>query len=159
MPSILAACNPGSSFYFLLLYNPAPSPSGHPLLSGSSNLKTIFTSSCLTLSLAHIAESAELSGAAEAEAHICSMVSDRQICAAIDQTEGMVHFFERPEKFDSDAAVKTLEACMQRAINVAQKLDGMNQDLCTDSIYLSRALSQERQPRWEEEEDPMITNK
>ena len=99
MPSILAACNPGSSFYFLLLYNPAPSPSGHPLLSGSSDLKTIFTSSCLTLSLAHIAESAELSGAAEAEAHICSMVSDRQICAAIDQTEGMVHCFERPEKF------------------------------------------------------------
>lgn len=117
------------------------------------------TQTYLTLSLAHIAESAELSGAAEAEAHICSMVSDRQICAAIDQTEGMVHFFERPEKFDSDAAVKTLEACMQRAINVAQKLDGMNQDLCTDSIYLSRALSQERQPRWEEEEDPMITNK
>jgi hypothetical protein len=30
------------------------------------------------------------------------MVSDRQICAAIDQTEGMVHFFERPEKFDSE---------------------------------------------------------
>ena len=117
------------------------------------------TQTYLTLSLAHIAESAELSGAAEAEAHICSMVSDRQICAAIDQTEGMVHFFERPEKFDSDAAVKTLEACMQRAINVAQKLDGMNQDLCTDSTYLSRALSQERQPRWEEEEDPMITNK
>ena len=86
------------------MYNPAPSPSGHPLLSGSSDLKTIFTSSCLTLSLAHIAESAlksaELSGAAEAEAHICSMVSDRQICAAIDQTEGMVHFFERPEKFE-----------------------------------------------------------
>ena len=117
------------------------------------------TQTYLTLSLAHIAESAELSGAAEAEQHICTMVADRQICAAIDQTEGMVHFFERPEKFDSDAAVKTLEACMQRAINVAQKLDGMNQDLCTDSIYLSRALSQERQPRWEEEEDPMITNK
>ena len=111
------------------------------------------------VSLAHIAESAELGSAAEAEAHICSMVAHRQICAAIDQTEGMVHFFERPEKFDSDAAVKSLEACMGRAMDVARKLDGMNQDLCTDSVYLSRALSQERQPRWEEEEDPMITNK
>ena len=117
------------------------------------------TQTYLTLSLAHIAESAELASAAEAEAHICSMVAHRQICAAIDQTEGMVHFFERPEKFDSDAAVKSLEACMGRAMDVARKLDGMNQDLCTDSVYLSRALSQERQPRWEEEEDPMITNK
>ena len=117
------------------------------------------TQTYLTLSLAHIAESAGLGSAAEAEAPICSMVAHRQICAAIDQTEGMVHFFERPEKFDSDAAVKGLEACMRRAMDVAQKLDGMNQDLCTDSVYLSRALSQERQPRWEEEEDPMITNK
>ena len=48
---------------------------------------------------------------------------------------------------------------MGRAMDVARKLDGMNQDLCTDSVYLSRALSQERQPRWEEEEGPMITNK
>jgi len=122
------------------------------------NIHTL-TQTYLTLSLEHIAESAELQNAAEAEAHICNMVADRQICAAIDQVEGMVHFFERPEKFDSDAAVKSLEDCMARAINVAHKLDEMNQDLCTDAIYLSRALSQERQPRWEEDEDPMITNK
>ena len=111
----------------------------------------------------------------------------------------MVHFYERPEKFDSDGAVRTLEECLGRAVAVAHKLDDMSQDLCTDAVYLSRALSQarrpprppprlaqntrknsaprsrpltppppaavsalvsqERQPRWDEDEDPMITNK
>jgi COP9 signalosome complex subunit 3 len=122
------------------------------------NIHTL-TQTYLTLSLEHIAESAELANAADAEAHICRMVADRQICANIDQVEGMVHFYERPEKFDSDGAVKTLEACLGRAVAVAHKLDGMSQDLGTDAVYLSRALSQERQPRWDEDEDPMITNK
>ena len=48
------------------------------------NIHTL-TQTYLTLSLEHIAESAELANAAEAEAHICRMVADRQICANIDQ--------------------------------------------------------------------------
>ena len=84
-------------------------------------------------------------------------VADGQIHAAIDQAEGMVHFYERPEWFDSDAAVAALGDCMRRAVDVATRLDAMNADLSTDAVYLSRALTQERQPRWEEEDDAMVT--
>ena len=63
----------------------------------------------------------------------------------------MVQFHERQERFDSQGAVAVMEENIGRAISLAHKLQETNVQLSTDTNYLSRIASQERQPRWEDE--------
>ena len=79
------------------------------------------------------------------------MVGAGEICASIDQPQGMVHFHERQDRFDSQAAVGTMEDAIARALALAKKLQETNAQLATDQNYLSRIASQERQPRWEDD--------
>lgn len=109
------------------------------------------TRTYLTLSLANIAENAQLADAAEAEKYVCDMVASGEISAAIDQPQGMVQFNERQERFDSPGAAAVMEQNIDRAIALAQKLHETNIQLATDSNYLSRIASQERQSRWEDD--------
>jgi len=109
------------------------------------------TRTYLTLSLANIAESAQLADAAEAEKYVCEMVASGEISATIDQPQGMVQFHERQDRFDSQGAVAVMEENLARTIALAQKLQETNVQLATDTNYLSRIASQERQPRWEDE--------
>ena len=149
------------------------------------------TTTYLTLSLAHIAERVELSGAAEAERYapraaserrvllaaascalraalyplgtlcvcacryVTSMVGAGEISAAIDESQGMVHFTERSESHSSAAAIANMESNIAAAIELARKLSEMNSQLSADPHYLQRITSQERQPRWDE--DAMVT--
>jgi len=108
------------------------------------------TQTYLTLSLGDISESVGLSGAAEAERYVVNMVATGEIAATIDEGKGMVHFTERAERHDSDAAVAAMEGKIQGAVAIAQKLLRLNSQLATDNNYVSRML-RERQPRWEDE--------
>jgi len=109
------------------------------------------TRTYLTLSLANIAENAQLADATEAEKYVCDMVASGEIFATIDQPQGMVQFHERQERFDSQAAVGVMEENIARAIALAQKLQETNVQLATDSNYLMRVTSQEKQPLQYEE--------
>uniref|UniRef100_A0A7S0L4U1 COP9 signalosome complex subunit 3 n=1 Tax=Coccolithus braarudii TaxID=221442 RepID=A0A7S0L4U1_9EUKA len=110
------------------------------------------TQTYLTLSLAHIAESVELSSAQEAECYIVRMVSKGEISAKIDEAQGMVHFTELPERFDTAATAVDMEAKIGAVIGLTEKLHEMNSQLVVDSNYISR-MARERQPRgWNEDE-------
>ena len=115
------------------------------------------TTTYLTLSLAHIAERVELSGAAEAERYVTGMVSGGEISAAIDEAQGMVHFTERTETHNSPGAIANMESNIAAAIELARKLSDMNSQLAADPHYLQRISSQERQPRWDAEEAMAVT--
>ena len=73
------------------------------------------------------------------------------ICDHRAPWQGMVQFHERQDRFDSQGAVAVMEENLARTIALAQKLQETNVQLATDTNYLSRIASQERQPRWEDE--------
>ena len=83
------------------------------------------------------------------------MVGAGEISAAIDESQGMVHFTERSESHSSAAAIANMESNIAAAIELARKLSEMNSQLSADPHYLQRITSQERQPRWDE--DAMVT--
>ena len=113
------------------------------------------TTTYLTLSLEHIAESVELPDAADAERYVADMVASGEICAHIDASAGMVRFTERPEQYDSVDAVAALERSIDDAVALSRKLFDMNAQLAADTQYLMRVANQDRAPRWEE--DAMLT--
>jgi len=109
------------------------------------------TQAYLTLSLADIAAVAQLESPAEAEGHVVAMVAAGDISATIDEPQGMVHFSESADAFDSPSAVAAMEASINGAIGVATKLQAMHAQLCTDSQYLSRVMRERVQSRWEDD--------
>jgi len=109
------------------------------------------TRTYLTLSLENIAEQAQLD-LAEAEKYVYDMMSSGEICASIDEQQGMVRFNEWEERFDSQSTVNGMEQSIGRAIALAQKLQEMNLQLAVDHNYLSRVSSQDRShSRWEDD--------
>ena len=63
----------------------------------------------------------------------------------------MVHFTEKLEQFDSNAAAALLEEKICGAIGLAKKLHELHAQLSSDANYLSRVASQEKQSRWDDD--------
>jgi hypothetical protein len=105
----------------------------------------------MTLSLTQIGEIAGLGSAAEAERLLREMIVSGSIHATIDQQKGMVRFLESPERYDSHATAVQMETALQGAIALASRLHELHASLATDSHYLARVTSHERQPQWDDE--------
>lgn len=96
------------------------------------------TETYLTLSLSAIAEMVGLPDAAAAEKEVGAMIMTDEICAKIDQPRAMVHFHERPEKYDSPETLAAMHTAMGRAIGLATKLHELHSSLSVDQNYLAR---------------------
>ena len=79
------------------------------------------------------------------------MIANREIHAAIHQPNGMVHFLEQPERYDTHATLVAMESALQSAMHLAGTLNELHNSLATDQHYLARTAVQERQPQWDEE--------
>lgn len=112
------------------------------------------TQAYLTLSMDDIATATELGSSEEAASCIVSMVAAGSISATIDEQEGMVHFSDEPDAFDSREAVGTMERSIGDVIGVAEKLSAMHAQLSLDASYLSRLMRERPQARWEEDVMP-----
>lgn len=105
------------------------------------------TQTYLTLSLADIAAAVELPSAKEAEMHVLHMIEDRDIHATINQKDGMVSFLEDPEQYHSVSMIQRLDAEVQNMMLLARKVAMVDEQVSTNSAYISKLMMKERHGR------------
>eukprot|EP00850_Spirogloea_muscicola_P004395 SM000019S04939 [mRNA] locus=s19:148565:150122:+ [translate_table: standard] len=102
------------------------------------------TQTYLTLSLADIAATVQLPGPKEAELHILRMIEDGEIFATLNEKDGMVQFLEDPEQYTSPEVTDRLDANIKNMIEVAWKIEVMDEQISCDHAYLSKLSLKDR---------------
>jgi COP9 signalosome complex subunit 3 len=100
------------------------------------------TSTYVTLSLSDIAQQANLSSPAEAEAHVASMIEDGAIFAKINQKDGMLSFLDDPEDYNTMEMVEALDARLKAVMRLSDKLHAANKDILLDHRYISAQMQE-----------------
>ncbi|KAK9809877.1 hypothetical protein WJX72_000853 [[Myrmecia] bisecta] len=111
------------------------------------------TQTYLTLSLADIAQAANLRDAGQAELYVLRMIDAGDVHAQIDASQGMVRFLEDPEEYNSAAVVARLATTIDKSIHLAQKLQAVNNMVSCDKAYLNKLHVKERHSRYEDTSD------
>eukprot|EP01137_Pigoraptor_chileana_P000015 Opistho-2@35477 len=110
------------------------------------------TQTYLTLSLADIASTVHLRGAAEAESYVLKMIENKQIFAKIDQVAGMVSFHDDPEEYDSIDTIEKIESHVRRAREIFAAMKRKEDQISVSAHYLSKSAQPDRvNPGYEED--------
>lgn len=99
------------------------------------------TNTFLTLSLADIAEKAELESPAAAEAELLSMIQDGKLRATIDQRVGMVTFGGEGQAYATPAEVSRLTQRIATATDVARHFSSLSKTVEVSDEYLERKIT------------------
>ncbi|KMQ94856.1 cop9 signalosome complex subunit 3 [Lasius niger] len=103
------------------------------------------TKTFLTLSLSDVASRVQLSGPAEAEKYILSMIEDGEIFATINQKDGMVVFHDDPEKYNSPQMLANFEKEMAACTELDKRVLEMEEEVVLTPQYVRKACGQNDQ--------------
>lgn len=98
------------------------------------------TKTFLTLSLFDVANRCRLSGPAEAEKYIVSMIEDGDIYATINQKDGMVHFHDSPEKYDTPRVVRMIDTEISGSIELSRLVRQLDLDILLNPKYVQKVV-------------------
>jgi len=98
------------------------------------------TKTFLTLSLFDVASRCRLSDPAEAEKYIVSMIEDGDIYATINQKDGMVHFHDSPEKYDTPRVVRMIETEVGDSIELSRLVRKLDLDILLNPKYVQKVV-------------------
>lgn len=99
------------------------------------------TKTFITLSLTDVATRAHLSGVLEAEAHLRNMIDDGEIFATINQKDGMVSFYDNPEKYDNPAMLGEVDRHIQYFMEMDRKIQDMDSQIQVNPQYVRKTKS------------------
>jgi COP9 signalosome complex subunit 3 len=102
------------------------------------------TQTYVTLSLADIATSVELSGPKEAEEFILRMIEDGEIYASINQKDSMVSFKNNPEQYDNTNTLNSLDLQIRNAALVGNRVDDLHKKIASSHQYLMKISQSEK---------------
>lgn len=103
------------------------------------------TKTFLTLSLSDVASRVQLSGPADAEKYILSMIEDGEIFATINQKDGMVVFHDDPEKYNSPQMLANFEREMAACTKLDKRVLEMEEEVVLAPQYVRKTSGQNDQ--------------
>jgi len=98
------------------------------------------TKTFLTLSLFDVANRCRLHDPAEAEKYIVSMIEDGDIYATINQKDGMVHFHDSPEKYDTPRVVRMIETEIGGSVELSRLVKQLDLDILLNPKYVQKVV-------------------
>lgn len=101
----------------------------------------MLTKTFITLSLSDVASRAQLSSPQEAESYLRNMIDDGEIFAIINQKDGMVSFYDDPEKYDNAAALQKIDKDIQYFMELDRKVQEMDADITVNPQYVRKNKS------------------
>lgn len=104
------------------------------------NIQTL-TKTFITLSLSDVAARAHLSSPQEAETYLRSMIDDGDIFAIINQKDGMVSFYDNPEKYDNAAVLENIDRDIHYFMELDRKIQEMDSEIMVNPQYVRKAKS------------------
>jgi len=107
------------------------------------------TKTYITLSLQNITEQVNLPNADETERRVFRMIQNGEVFARINQKDGMVEFFENPEKYNNNKTLDYLDRQIHESIGLTRVITKIDEEIALDSKYIQKILQAERGPsRW-----------
>lgn len=101
----------------------------------------MLTKTFITLSLSDVASRAQLSSPQEAESYLRNMIDDGEIFAIINQKDGMVSFYDDPEKYDNAAALQKIDMDVQYFMELDRKVQEMDAEITVNPQYVRKSKS------------------
>lgn len=101
----------------------------------------MLTKTFITLSLSDMASRAQLSSPQEAENYLRNMIDDGEIFAIINQKDGMVSFYDDPEKYDNAAALQKIDKDIQYFMELDRKVQEMDAEFAVNPQYVRKSKS------------------
>eukprot|EP00455_Lapot_gusevi_P001531 TRINITY_DN10605_c0_g1_i2.p1 TRINITY_DN10605_c0_g1~~TRINITY_DN10605_c0_g1_i2.p1 ORF type:complete len:338 (+),score=126.42 TRINITY_DN10605_c0_g1_i2:46-1059(+) len=98
------------------------------------------THTYLTLPFSVIARDAALNSPQQAKEYVLDMIENGQIFALIDESEGTVKFLENPEEYDSKEMIQALDAKIQQAESIVEKIHAIDQDIQLNPRFIAKTL-------------------
>jgi len=98
------------------------------------------TKTFLTLSLFDVANRCRLSGPAEAEQYILSMIEDGDIYATVNQKDGMVHFHDSPEKYDTPRVIQMIDKEICSGVDLSRLVRQLDLDILLNPKYVQKVV-------------------
>nr|XP_039261206.1 COP9 signalosome complex subunit 3-like [Styela clava] len=99
------------------------------------------TKTFITLSLSDVSSRAHLSSPQEAETQLRNMIDDGEIYATINQKDGMVSFYDNPEKYNNPAMLEAIDKDIQYFMELDRKLQEMDCQIQVNPQYVKKAKS------------------
>ncbi|XP_046849535.1 COP9 signalosome complex subunit 3-like [Xenia sp. Carnegie-2017] len=96
------------------------------------------TKTFLTLSLQDMAARVGLNNVDEAENYVLRMIEEGEIYASINQKDGMVSFYNSPEKYNDPRMLKQLDDQIREYQDVDNKLSAMDKRLALNPKYIKK---------------------
>uniref|UniRef100_A0A915IG28 COP9 signalosome complex subunit 3 n=1 Tax=Romanomermis culicivorax TaxID=13658 RepID=A0A915IG28_ROMCU len=119
--------------------------------------RDLLTRTFLTLSLADVAYRCHLSGAAEAEKYLITMIEDGEIYAEINKRDGMVNFRDNPEKFDTPDVSSMINKSLEIAFEVNEKVEKLDDNYFLNPQYVQKIMKQGNAASWTTEDEGLGT--